>query len=168
MCALGLMMSGVVVQAQEVAPVAVPILKAGGGFAYGYAGWQTLGGVQKKSAEGVTLTGPAAGGAGLILNPPADISGATELVVKIKLGATNTATKVVLKFVDVADWPIMLTTVSSTEFTEVKLPLTKGGKPIDPAKLEAVKNVQVQGDFTPTHTVDVTFASITATGPAAK
>jgi hypothetical protein len=163
-CAVGLLMSAAGVQAQDSAPVSVPILTPSTGFYYGYAGWQSLGTVQTKSAEGVALKGPAAGGAGFILNPPVDLTGATQLVVKIKVGASNTAGKLVFKIVEVAEWPIDLSTVSSTEFTVIKLPLAKGGQPIPAEKLKAVKSVQVQGDFTPTHVVDVVFGSITATG----
>lgn len=159
------MMSGVGLQAQDSPTLTVSILKPATGFVYGYEGWKELGTVQKKSTDGVVLTGAAAGGAGIILNPAADLTGAKEIVVKIKTGATNTASKIIFKIVGLREWTIDLTTVSATEFTEVKLPLTTSTGAIPPDKLKDVKNVQVQGDFTPGKTVDVVFAGISAVVP---
>lgn len=157
------MLSGAAARAS--ADVYEPILTTDMGFVYGYEGWKNLGDVQTKNSEGVTIFGPAAGGAGTILNPAANLSQATQFVVQIKKGPANTAAWGILKIVGGKEWKIDLTVLPTDKFATLKLPLGADAQTPAGDKYKAVQNVQFQGDFTPGREVEVTFGSIIATGP---
>lgn len=160
-----LAVSPAVAETPAVVDVYEPVLTTDAGFVYGYEGWKELKSVQSKSSDGVTITGPAAGGAGIILKPAADLSQATQLVVQIKAGPGNTAKSGILKIVGGKEWKIDLSALSAETFATLKLPFNADGKTPAGDKYKAVQNVQFQGDFNPTTVVDVTFGSIVATGP---
>ena len=122
---------------------------------------------QSKTDHGYRIDGPANGGAGFSLFQLADLSNCKTLVLKIKRGPSMTDSRVVVNLISVdgskSSWSVLTDTLSDKDFTEVKLDLAKPTDHSDkPANLEEIKNVQVQGVFTPDKEVDLEFASITA------
>jgi hypothetical protein len=129
----------------------------GSGFTYGYEKWQNLGATQRIDKDGTTILGPADGGAGLYLHGGLDVKAIAALEVTIRLAPGNTAGSVLLKIPNVQEWSIDLAKLSADKFTTLRFPVgdaarEKGGE---------VKNVQLQGTFTPGQTVGVTIQSIT-------
>ena len=139
------------------------------GFDYGFAAWDGLK-VQSKTDKGTRLNGPANGGAGLSLFNLADLSDCKTLIVRVKRDAAGTTDeKFVVNLISVdggkTAFVIPTADISDHDFTDYKIDLTKitpgdDGKRVN---LEEVKNVQVQGVFTPDKTLDLEFAAITAT-----
>ena len=136
------------------------------GFDYGFVGWDGLG-VQTKTSAGYRIEGPSNGGAGFSLFQLADLSNCKTLIVKLRRGPNMTDSRIAVNLIDVsgshASWSVPVDGLSDKDFTEVKLDLSKPtDPPAKPLNLEEIKNVQVQGVFTPDKTVDLEFASLTA------
>ena len=141
---------------------------AKGGFDYGFGAWEGLG-VQTTNDKGTRLNGPANGGAGLSLFSLADLSDCKTLVVRVKRHAEGTTDeKFVINLISVdggkAACVIQTADISDHDFTDYKIDLKKlpVGDDNKHVNLEEIKNVQVQGVFTPDKTLDLEFAAITA------
>jgi hypothetical protein len=121
-------------------------------FSYGYEAWKNLATVTSLNANGLTLTGPADGGAGVVYGNPAPINGATHLRVRLSANAGHTAPLLYLKILGSTDVMINLPTSGLTSGAIVTklLPL--------PAKTPLlVKQVQFQGSFNPAEKISLTL-----------
>ncbi len=128
----------------------------GSGFTYGYEKWQNIGATQRIDKDGTTILGPADGGAGLYLNNGYDVSSIAAIEITIRLAPGNSAGSVLLKIPNVQEWSIDLSKLSYDKFTTLRFPIGEAAR----AKGGEVKNVQLQGTFTPGQTVGVTVQAI--------
>lgn len=122
------------------------------GLSYGYESWKTLSTVATRSSEGLTLAGPANGGAGIVYPTAAPIDGATHLRVRLRANAGHSS-------------PLLHVKIMGS--TEVMTTLPTTGLPVGeivtrfvalPAKTPLlVKQVQIQGTFNPADKIALTL-----------
>jgi hypothetical protein len=135
---------------------------------YGYEGWQDLGAVSSKEENGLTIQAPANGGFGLFFNDLLDLESASTLIVRLTVLPGNTEERLMLKF-HAADskqavWYIPLSGYSQDEATDITLDLTKPDKVLqsEPLDMGLIRQIQVQGTFTPGAKVHLNFESFGA------
>ncbi len=126
------------------------------GFTYGYEKWQNLGATQRIDKDGTTILGPADGGVGLYLHSGFGAKSLAAIEITLRLAPGNNARSVLLKIPNVQEWSIDLTKLSEDKFTTLRFPLSDEAR----AKEGEVKNIQLQGTFTPGQTVGLTVQSM--------
>ncbi|MBC8010296.1 MAG: hypothetical protein H7067_09375 [Burkholderiales bacterium] len=121
-------------------------------FSYGYEGWKKLADVTKRNANGLVLTGPAAGGGGIVYGSPAAIDGATHLRLRYLVNPGHNATNLYLKLLGAPEASLTVNLGSAVgsqiQSRLVRLPERR------PAR---VTQVQFQGSFTPNENFNVTL-----------
>lgn len=121
-------------------------------FTYGYEGWKDLAAVTRREPAGLLLTGPAAGGGGVVYPSPALIDGATHLRVRYIRHESHGA------------WTLHVKLMGANE-ASVTLPLTGPSTPEMESKLiplpanrpGRVNQVQFQGSFSPAERFNLTL-----------
>jgi hypothetical protein len=135
---------------------------------YGYEGWKTLGNIGKPSKIGWELMGPAAGGFGIYFNDLLDLSGASKFRIKLVKGENHSDGRLMVKM-HAADgkqavWFVTVSELETGKETVLSLDLANPsekpeGEPMD---LGIVRQIQVQGTFSPENQVHLHFISFDA------
>jgi hypothetical protein len=121
-------------------------------FNYGYEGWKTLANVTQRTAEGLLLTAPAAGGAGIVYGSPADISGATHVRLRYLVNSGHTASSLLLKFMGSPEGSVSIN-VRSDGSSGLQTRLV----PLPERRPQRVTQVQFQGSFNPAENFNLTL-----------
>lgn len=121
-------------------------------FAYGYEGWNDLSRVTARTPQGLHLTGPAAGGGGVVYASPAPIDGATHLRIRYIRGENLNTWNLNVKLLGTPEASLTVPLTGpqrgSLETKLIPLPANR------PAR---VNQVQFQGSFHPNERFDLTL-----------
>jgi hypothetical protein len=121
-------------------------------FTYGYEGWKDLSAVTRRGPAGLLLTGPAAGGGGVVYPSPALIDGATHLRVRYLRHEDHGAWTLHVKLLGANEVsvsvPLTGPTTREIESKLIPLPANRPGR---------VNQVQFQGSFSPAERFNLTL-----------
>jgi hypothetical protein len=135
---------------------------------YGYETWEDLGSVSSKSETGWTVDAPATGGFGMFFNDLLDLESAKKLIVRVIANPGNSGDRLMFKF-HAADgkqavWYVPLAGLELEKAIEIPIDLTKPDEVLQAEAIDMgiIRQIQVQGTFTPGSKINVTFVSLGA------